>query len=1000
MIQKKKKNARLSNKNSPSLTAAVDVTSVLALGEACVNNKQYQQALLHFLKATLLVPQHIPALLGCATSLLAMNRSAESAVYSEHVLALSPNQQAFNLHGQALYQMGNYTDALACFVADPNNPTALGQRALCLTQLNRYDEAMQTYQQALTLSPHDPVILSNYAFCLLILGNLHAGFQAFESRWQGQLRHRSRPWNLPIITKNDCLKGKSILINTEQGLGDSLQFFRYIPLLAERGARVILEIQPALIPLLSSWSNTVTLIAAGSSLPTCDYQVSMMSLACVFQTELHTIPAPIPYVFSEVQRVASCRQMLKQSTRKRIGIAWRGSTLNALNHKRSIALQTLITIQHPDLDFICLQHDVTHNEKAILDQRAIPYYGLELNSFAGTAALISCLDLVVTIDTSIAHLAGAMGKPVWILLHFSPDWRWLLDREDSPWYPTARLFRQTTMDNWQHPLERIKAAFNALSQNSKISYSNVDHAALHQQALLALQHNNQAIAIQLIQQATQAAPSIPLYRRNLGELLRRVGRLNEAIASHTIAVDLEPNSAENHFHLALALNDNHQYELAITHYRIALSYNINYGLAWNNLGASLECLGDKLGAEKAYAQAIQLNPTHAEAQNNLGAIYSEQGHLDEACSHFAAAIAANPDFVEAHYNLSSLKTYTLDDPHLLMLESINQKVDHLSEYARIQYRFALGKALDDTQQYARAFQAYTEGNRLKYAQEPWDEMRLHDLTQQIKTVFTHAFLKKKCKTKDTRRPIFIVGMPRSGTTLIEQTLSSHASVHGAGELTLLDEIIHSARGAVQNASFTTWAAQLTDKECIELGNLYLDRTGQLAPDKTYIIDKMPGNCFYIGMIYRMLPEAKIIHAMRDPMDTCFSCFTKLFNHSMPYAYDQEALGRYFMCYAEIMQHWHHVLPKGVIFDLPYETMVADHENQTRKLLDYIGLPWDPNCLNFYNNDRLVKTASIAQVRKPIYQTSVKRWEHFTNELQTLALIVSPYRATYLMEPSV
>lgn len=992
-----KQSTHPSNQHNLSPTATVDIVSLLTLGETCFNNKHYQNALLHFLKATLLAPQHIQALLGSAKSLLAMNRPAESTVYSEHALALRSNQQILNLHGQALYQMGHYADALACFVADPNDPATLSQRALCLTQLNRFDEAMQTYQQALALSPHNHVIRSNYAFCLLSLGKLRDGFQAFESRWQSQLSHRNHAWKLPIITKNDCLKGQSILINTEQGLGDSLQFFRYIPLLAERGARIILEVQPALIPLLSSWSNIVTLIAAGSPLPICDYHFSMMSLAFIFQTELHTIPAPIPYVFSESQRTASYRQMLKQSTRKRIGIAWRGSTLNALNHKRSIALQTLMTIRHPDVDFICLQHDVTHNEKAILDQHVIPYYGLELSSFEGTAALISCLDLVVTIDTSIAHLAGAMGKPVWILLHLSPDWRWLLEREDSPWYPTARLFRQTTMDNWQHPLERIKAAFNTLGKNSEITYSKVDHAALHQQALIALQHNNQASAIQLIQQAAQAAPSIPLYRRNLGELLRRVGRLNEAIESHTIAVDLEPNSAENHFHLALALNDNHQYETAVTHYRIALSHNINYGLAWNNLGASLECLDDKLGAQKAYAQAIQLNPAHAEAQNNLGAIYSEQGHLDEARQHFTAAIAVKPDFVEAHYNLSSLKTYTPDDPHLQMLESLNQKADNLTEYARIQYRFALGKALDDTQQYARAFQAYADGNRLKYAQEPWNEIRLRNLTHHITTVFNHAFLKKRCKTKSTGRPIFIVGMPRSGTTLIEQTLSSHASIHGAGELTFLDEIIHSARGAVRNTDFTTWAAQLTNKECIELGNIYLDRTRQLAPDKTYIIDKMPGNCFYIGMIYRMLPEAKIIHAMRDPMDSCFSCFTKLFNHSMPYAYDQEALGQYFMHYATIMQHWHQVLPKGVIFDLPYEIMVADHENQTRKLLDYIGLPWDPNCLNFYNNARLVKTASMAQVRKPIYQTSVKRWEHFTDELQTLARIVSPYRETYLME---
>ena len=971
------------------------IATYITLGEKCIANKQHQQALLHFNKAALLEPQHVPALIGCTIALLAMNRPAEAAVYSERAISINPNQRTFNFHGQALYQMGNYIEALSCFVREPGNHPNLGQRALCLTQLNRYDEAMQIYQQALALSPDEPVLKSNYAFCLLILGELHPGFQAFEARWQSQLSDHCHSWVIPSSADTSEIQDKSILIRTEQGLGDSLQFFRYIPLLAQRGAHVTLEIQPALIPLLSSWRNTVTLIAAGSPLPVCDYHFSMMSLALIFQTNLQNIPTSIPYVFSEADRIESCRQMLKQSPRKRVGIAWRGSTLNKLNHKRSIGLQTMLTIHHSDLDFICLQHDLTHDEKKILDQHSIPYYGLELSTFEGTAALISCLDLVVTIDTSIAHLAGAMGKPVWILLPYSPDWRWLLNRDDSPWYPTATLFRQTEMANWQHPLARIKAAFSTMGA----ALADVTHTALQEQALLALQQNNLVSAIAFMQQAAQAAPGIPLYRRNLGELFRRTGQLDASISAHKVAIDLEPNSAENHFHLGLALNDSQQYEAAITHYRIALSFNLNYGFAWNNLGATLESMGDKLGAKNAYTQAIQLNPTHAEAQNNLGAICTEQGLLDEASAHFAAAIAANPNFVEAHYNLSSLKTYVSDDPHLLMLESITQKANFLSESARIRYHFALAKALDDTGQHERAFQAYAEGNRLQYTKEPWNEGRLQALTQQIKIVFTKPLLKKARKTKNTRRPIFIVGMPRSGTTLIEQILSSHENIYGAGELSILDEVIHSARGAAQNTPFTTWVEHLTDKECAALGKEYLDRTWALAPDKEYITDKMPGNCFYIGMIYRMLPGAKIIHAMRDPMDSCFSCYTKLFKHSMPYAYDQEAIGRYFMYYAEIMQHWHRVLPKGFILDLPYEHMVADHENQSRRLLDYIGLPWDPNCLNFYNNDRLVLTASVAQVRKPIYRTSVKRWEHFTNELQQLAHIVSPYRSTYCMDPS-
>lgn len=980
---------------TPIIGEKTDLSATyLTLGEQCVKTKQYQQALLHFIKATLFAPQNIAALIGCARVLLVMDRPAESSIYSERALALSPHPLIFNLHGQALYQMGNYTDALGCFFAESDNPHTLGQRALCLTQLSRYEEAMEVYQQALKLNPNDPMLQSNYAFCLLALGDLLAGFQAFEWRWQHQLSERSQPWRFPPSIDRAVLRGKSILIRTEQGFGDSLQFFRYIPRLVERGACVILEIQPRLIPILSSWSNQITLIATGSSLPICDYHFSIMSLAFVFKTTLQSIPNTIPYLFSEPAREIACRQRLEKSSRKRIGIMWRGSSLNQLNHKRSMTLHQILMIKSERFDFICLQQDVTHDEKKLLDEHGIFYFGLELSTFEGTAALISCLDVVVTIDTSIAHLAGGMGKPVWILLPWAPDWRWLLDREDSPWYPTARLFRQTTMGDWQHPLARIKTALETLSNKDGGLRVNIDHASFLRQALKALEQNNLVSAIQWMQQAAQAGPTIAMYRRNLGELLRRAGRLDDAILSHQRAIDLEPNSAENHFHLGLAFNDNRQYELAVTHYRTALSLDLNYGFAWNNLGASLECLGDTVGAQKAYLQAIELNPDHAEARNNLGAIYCEQGRIDDAREHFAAAIKANPDFVEAHYNLSSLKTYDKDDPHLLMLESLTQKALTLNENARIRYYFALGKALDDTAQFKRAFQAYAEGNRLKYGQEPWNDSRLQGLTQAIKALFIKPYLKKARKTKDSRRPIFIVGMPRSGTTLLEQILASHERVFGAGELSILDEVIHSARGASQDMPFTTWVAQLTDEEYENLGHAYLERTWELAPDKTYITDKMPGNCFYIGMIYRMFPEAKIIHARRNPMDTCFSCFTKLFKQSMPFSYHQDALGRYFVYYAEIMKHWHRVLPQGVILDLPYERMVTNQEKETKKLLDFIGLPWDPNCLEFYNHDRLVKTASVAQVRKPIYQTSVKRWEHFRAELSPLAQILSPYCSTY------
>lgn len=517
-----------------------------------------------------------------------------------------------------------------------------------------------------------------------------------------------------------------------------------------------------------------------------------------------------------------------------------------------------------------------------------------------------------------------------------------------------------------------------------------NHKASFKLALAAFQQNKIADAIYYMQQAAEIAPEIALYRRNLGELLRRTGQLEAAIASHHVAIQIEPHLAENHFLLGLAYNDNHQFELAIKHYHTALSYDHNNGLAWNNLGASYESMGNKQTAKIAYATAIGLNPKHVEAQNNLGAIYSEEGRLEDARAHFTAAIAANPNFIEAHYNLSLIKTYTLDDPHLAFLESIMQKMDHYSAPIRIRYYFALAKALDDTKQYARAFKSYAAGNQLYYLNNPWDKTKLQNLVEQIPVIFTKSVMKPSQVKQDLRCPIFIVGMPRAGTTLIEQILSSHENIYGAGELSILDNIIQEAYHAA-NIPFNIWVTQLTDHEYAKLGEKYLERTWQLAPHKLFIIDKMPSNCFYVGMIYRMLPNAKIIHAIRDPMDSCFSCFTHHFKNGMSFAYDLTALGNYYLLYAKAMQHWHKVLPQGAIFNLPYEQLIADQEGLSKQLLDYIGLPWDPNCLKFYENERIVKTASLTQVRKPIYKTSIQRWRHFADELGTLMQIVEPYR---------
>lgn len=519
--------------------------------------------------------------------------------------------------------------------------------------------------------------------------------------------------------------------------------------------------------------------------------------------------------------------------------------------------------------------------------------------------------------------------------------------------------------------------------------------AWHSRGLMYFGLSNLDAAFSCIAQATRLDPAVALYHRNLGEISRRLGKLDQAILSAKAACSLATNDLDAHYNLGLAYTDSGEHTKAIFYYRKAIKINPNHGLSWNNLGSALEQQGNKKSALKAYEKAVAINPQHAEAQNNQGAIYSEEGRLADARNSFNIAITARPDFVEAHYNLSSLKTYTADDPHLRQLEAVYAQRDRLSPHARIRYDFAYGKALDDIGQYDRAFAAYEEGNRIQHAILPCDERRADEIVDAIISTFTSEFLASKLDQRpassDKKTPIFIVGMPRSGTTLLEQILSSHSSVFGAGELNTLNEVITDVTKASSEKLFTEALSKISKSNLQKISKDYLRQVWALSPKSAFITDKMPANFFYLGLIYLALPNAKIIHAMRDPMDSCFSCYSRLFNDTMEFAYDQGTLGRYYQRYMKLMTHWHQVLPKDTILDLPYEDMVANAEVQSKRVLKFVGLPWDPSCLEFYKNERLVKTASVAQVRKPIYKTSVARWKHFARHLKPLYELVKEFR---------
>lgn len=528
-----------------------------------------------------------------------------------------------------------------------------------------------------------------------------------------------------------------------------------------------------------------------------------------------------------------------------------------------------------------------------------------------------------------------------------------------------------------------------LSQAEKLCRQIIDvqpgfHHAYFQLGLIASKVGKLQVAANLVEQAIQIEAAAPAYHRALGEIHRRLGNLEKAVMHGQQATMQAPGDADAWYNFGIALADSGKLEEAAHSYRKALENRPDYGLAANNLGTALEKMGDEEGAKEAYAKAVSVNPRHAEAQNNLGALLSASGDLDEARACFTASIEADPAFVHSHYNLSTLKKYTEDDPHYAALEEVANKAESLPVEARMRFWFAIGKAREDVGRYDDAIYAYNQGNRLKRASFQYDESKMKGNIDDIIRHFDSALLKKLGKggCKD-ETPVFILGMPRSGTTLIEQILSSHSAVYGAGELRDLGDAITEIRGGESEGSYMGWLPEADKKTLSAIGETYVKKLKTQDSKALRIVDKMPGNFFYAGLIHLILPNAKIIHSMRNPMDTCISNYSRLFNETMPFAYDLEELGRYHRNYKHLMDHWQAVLPEGTVLDVSYEDVVADLEGQARRLIDYCGLEWEEACLDFHKNKRHVKTASIAQVRQPIYKSSVARWERFKDHLDPL-----------------
>lgn len=527
-------------------------------------------------------------------------------------------------------------------------------------------------------------------------------------------------------------------------------------------------------------------------------------------------------------------------------------------------------------------------------------------------------------------------------------------------------------------------------------------------------------AIDYYRQAYAIASTYLEPLNNLGAVLVTEERAEEAVEVLAKALSLNPHYADAHCNLGFALKSLEQYDQAFQHFQTALQFKSEYAEAYIGIGKIYQERHNLPEAKRAGLQAVAVAPENAEAHSLLGSIHTEMDQSAEAIASFDKALALDPklssallgkghlcmemgdlataedffrtalrdspnDDLAARFHLTQVKKVRPGDENMAALVAAGQHMAGLPEYKKLSLHFALAKCHDDTGDYAQAMSHFTEGCRIKRQKITYDPAAQEDIfTRIIETFDRPRIAALHGGGEPSALPIFVLGMPRSGTTLTEQIIVSHPDVHGGGELPDLLQIAHRPlQIGLSLAGFPDNLQGLTPGILAAWGADYITGLRNRAPEARRMTDKMPGNFFMVGLIHLMLPNARIVHVNRNPVDTCLSCFARLFHHGQEQTYDLAELGQYYRQYHRLMEHWRSVLPSGSFLDIRYEDLVNDTEVQARRLLDYCGLEWNDACLEFHATKRKVRTASITQVRQPIYTSSVERWRRYGDTLKPL-----------------
>ncbi len=455
------------------------------------------------------------------------------------------------------------------------------------------------------------------------------------------------------------------------------------------------------------------------------------------------------------------------------------------------------------------------------------------------------------------------------------------------------------------------------------------------------------------------------------------------------ALAIKPDHAEAQYNRGSALFGLKRFEEALVSLDKALAIKPDHAEALNNRGSALFGLNRFEEALVSFDKALAMKPDFAQALNNRGSTLSVLGRHDEARLAHVKALALDPGLTSAYFNYAHLVKFSGDDVQLQTMEAIRGGRAPLSDTDQIQFDFALAKAYADLGDHRQSFERLLSGNALKRAQINYDEDKVMAMFDRIETMITAPLLRKMEKLgggDPSSMPIFILGMVRSGSTLVEQILASHPKVCGAGELSTLSDVVSNVRAPSGNpVPYPEFVTGLDAHALSQIGAYYVAQIKKVAPNATHITDKMPSNFIRAGLDPHVATQGvHHLHTVRDPVDTCISCFSKLFTGEQNYTYNLVELGRYYRRYQKLMDHWQRVLPRGRILDVHYEEVVSDLEGQARRIIAHCGLEWDARCLLFNATDRPVLTASNFQVRQPLYQSAVGRaraYEEFIGPLR-------------------